>query len=114
MKLYSDRAGCCGIKHIGYVGGSREPEYVDEKLRRVRDYTQCSRGVLLTMALTNQQLSHKPMKEVFLPGIIDMGWELVTRFRNPNSGNIVNVFHYTSALRTGKLNRKYKPANTGE
>ena len=83
----------------------------------VRLNTDVRPGQLVTMTLTDSQLSHGAMKKYFLPALFDMGWTLVTRFCNPNSGNTVNVFHLVtkaSALRKGRLHRKYPPSNQGK
>ena len=111
----SDEEGCCGIlilNGVGYSDTDDGAEALVKELNRVV-LRNGPYGQLVTKNLTDNQLSYSAMKEVFLPEIFKRGWRLVTRFRNPNSGNIVNVFHYTAAKRVAKLHNKYRPANVG-
>ena len=117
MYIQEDSGGCCGIKHLCRVGGAMNTETAQTKLDVLDSIVanRANNGVLITMSLTNQQLALKGTREVFVPGIKERGWQLVTRFLNPNSGNIVNVFHYTSNLRTAKVrNLPFRPCNQGD
>ena len=109
---------CCGIFILNQVGSSNTELGAEGLITEMSSILEdVSPGMLVTMTLTDRQLSHGAMKKYFLPAIFDMGWTLVTRFRNPNSGNTVNVFHLVtkdSALRKGRLHRKYPPANQGK
>jgi len=109
---------CCGISILNQVGYARaKPEVENMLLRMSVCLEDVTLGMLVTMTLTDSQLRPSAMKKYFLPAIFDMGWTLVTRFRNPNSGNTVNVFHLVtkdSALRKGRLHRKYPPSNQGK
>ena len=113
-----DMEECCGITILNQVEYARAKPEVENKLLRMSECLKDVRpGMLVTMTLTDSQLSTGAMKKYFLPAIFDMGWTLVTRFCNPNSGNTVNVFHLVtkdSALRKGRLHRKYPPSNQGK
>ena len=110
---------CCGIGIFNDVGSVSTKRDVETMLHNM---SVCLNnavrpGQLVTMTLTDRQLSPGAMKKYFLPALFDRGWTLVTRFRNPNSGNTVNVFHLVtkdSALRKGRLHRKYPPSNQGK
>lgn len=86
---------CCGINHsVGYSFGGNA-----ERIRReIRgDKIGLANGMLLEVVVTDPQLISQPCLG---PILAEEGFQLVTRFKNPNSPNIVNVFHYTAARRS--------------
>lgn len=81
--------GCCGINHISGFGGGETKEHLlaligTESRRRTR-------SMILEVVLTNGQCKQYPNHPKWLQ---ELGFKLVSRFCNPNSGNICNVFHY--------------------
>lgn len=86
---------CCGINHsVGYsLGGNAE--IIRREIRG--DKAGLAHGMLLEVVVTDPQLIRQPCLG---PILAEEGFKLVTRFKNPNSSNIVNVFHYTTARRS--------------
>lgn len=97
--------GCCGIRHIrgfAYYGTSVDRDLED--VRRIIEQRQYhSPGHLLEIVLNSSQLGHGRAK-----GLIDMGFRLVSRFKNP-TGVICCVFHYSEAWRYTKPRAKGVP-----
>ena len=86
---------CCGINNIVDAGSIRNEEEIDNLIRGSRQ--GATRGMLLEIVLTNRQCTRRPE----LPVMIQRkGFKLVSRFLNPNSGNICNVFHYNRRPRS--------------
>lgn len=96
MLLRSSHGGrCCGINHISGFGAATTKQDIVNALANTRQYER--RGQLVEAVLTNRQLNSNP----HLGQILDeTGFKLVSRFQNPNSGNICNVFHYNKAPRS--------------
>ena len=87
--------GCCGVNHIREAGSIRNEEEIDTLLQGTRQYAK--KGMLVEIVLTNRQCQQRPE----LPVMIQRkGFKLVSRFLNPNSGNICNVFHYNKSPRS--------------
>ena len=101
--------GCCGINHIrnftagGMGGGFNRGIPTREELRALigdrggRWNNPRGRSMLLEVVLTNRQCAAHPDLPVMLQ---EEGFKLVSRFSNPNSGNICNVFHYNKHPRS--------------
>lgn len=98
LRISSHGGYCCGIRHVSNF--SPLPGRVTkEDLERVVAQTQqyAKKGMLVEAVLTNGQLNANPE----LGKILDeTGFKLVSRFQNPNSNNICNVFHYNKAPRS--------------
>lgn len=78
--------GCCGVRHLYAFRG-------DETQATLNRYTREAgqAGIMLEAVLTNGQMQRSPA----LRGrLIEAGFRPVTSFRNGNSGNTCNVFHY--------------------
>lgn len=87
--------GCCGVNHIRDAGTLRSEEELDNLIRGTRQ--GATKGMLVEIVLTNRQCQRRPE----LPVMIQRkGFKLVSRFLNPNSGNICNVFHYNRRPRS--------------
>lgn len=81
---------CCGMRHLrGFNANDTE-----ERLRReVENCYPANRGGLIEAVLTNSQCNSPGTRHI--PEALQrIGFKLVSRFKNPNSGNICNVFHY--------------------
>jgi len=114
LQINADSAGCCGIRHIGRFGSSvgRSGSTNERIVKLIQDHVNGD-GLLYTISLTNNQLRSRSGEVMKL--LMKEGWVLVTRFRNPNSDNIVNVFHYSRDLRTTRCQQLglKAPANQG-
>lgn len=86
---------CCGINHIVGAGSIRSAEELDDLLRQTRQ--RVNDGMLVEIVLTNSQCRSRPELPVMIQ---KKGFKLVNRFKNPNSGNICNVFHYNRRPRS--------------
>lgn len=106
MAYVEQHKSCCGIYHImGHSGGGFTPagrhystgypteEELDRMIYR--------NGALNEITLTNRQCRENPD---YIALIQRKGFRLVTVFKNPNSGNICNVFHYSS-----NMNQRRRP-----
>lgn len=108
---------CCGVDHIygfsylrsrpvlGLDAGSKE--IVKSFQDRVATWKRNNPSRMLEACLTDSQM----MK--WAPYLQEAGFKLVTRFRNSNSENTVNVLHLLSArphtqTARGKLPRPFK------
>lgn len=111
MYIADHGGNCCGIKHV--VGfGEAFTDYRGMELdQNVEDYLEeygnCNKdnkttfNGLLEATLTDQQMAAGWAAE-----LKKRGFRLVTRFKNSNSGNYVNVLHYTSHEPRGKSRTK--------
>ena len=90
---------CCGIRHICGFGSARY-DLTKFKADMAPFMRPRSWGLLVEAVLTDDQ-----MENGWAPVLKDTGFKLVNRFRNGNSGNHVNVLHYTRVQRV----RKAKP-----
>ena len=85
---------CCGIRHFPAFGWNARTKEQLEKI--INSYTKnCRvRGILFEVVLTDSQLRTSLGKKQ-LEWLNQIGFTLVSRFINKNSGNTCNVFHYT-------------------
>lgn len=109
--LYEDEhaGGCCGRSHIfSFSGATKLKEQISEILSEENDNYQEYESnpdygddstlagkcveICLTECQCNYKLGNKSRKQI----IEEVGFEEVYRFLNPNSGNIVVVFLYSS------------------
>lgn len=117
MRIANHGGHCCGVDHIygfeylrnrpvvGLDAGSQQR--VDEFKRSVNNWKYHNASRLLEACLTDHQMVG------WAPYLQEAGFKLVTRFRNSNSENTVNVLHLLSARPTtktarGKLPRLFK------
>lgn len=84
---------CCGVRHMHSFNGNETEEDLRTLLSRTRQHK--TQGMLVEAVLTNAQLKNSQLAE----NLQKVGFKLVSRFRNPNSGNVCNVFHYNQAPR---------------
>ena len=87
---------CCGMRHIFSFLGNETREDI-ENLIRLQTRQNVNQGMLIEVVLTNGQCRSSPRLPVMLQ---EVGFKLVNRFRNPNTGNICNVFHYNKSPRS--------------
>lgn len=80
--------GCCGVRHIYNFTGTRT-EAVEEGIKTA--VSRLSSAGLYEIVLTGAQLRRRP---AIAKIIQELGFRFVTRFKNPNSGNICYVFHW--------------------
>lgn len=106
MRLYKSGhgGGCCGMRHL--YGFSDRTVTLDELTpERIKEHFGLdTRWGLCEVVLTNKQLSSWPgLGET----IQRAGFKYVHKFKNPNSGNICNVFHWiknpAKSARTARL-----------
>jgi len=95
---------CCGINHI-YGFGANETKERLKSLIDQSEFRRRSRGMVLEVVLTNPQCKKYPNHPKWLQ---ELGFKLVTRFVNPNSGNICNVFHYNKYPKSLTSNLPFK------
>lgn len=94
---------CCGVSHI--YGFPENLGYKDQALRRVKEIIQDFNGrnrvtcQMLEVVLTEGQ------SKIFHKDLTELGFRLVTRFRNKNSRNLVNVYHYSHPYNLRKWER---------
>lgn len=91
--------GCCGARHLwGFIGD----ETVDDIKGLVGTGSRQGsvRSMNVEAIITNRQCRYHPSLPINLQ---KAGFRLVSRFNNPNTGNICNVFHYTKNVKP--LNR---------
>lgn len=89
---------CCGIDHVfNFNKGSEKNDILElTNVLASIDSRRPSQGLLTEVVLTTSQLRDMPELVKYLK---ETGFVLVTRFKNENSRNICNVFHYTKAGR---------------
>lgn len=88
--IVSHGGSCCGMRHLrGFCGADTE-----QSLRtQVENCYPANRGGIIEAVLTNKQCNATSTRHI--PEALQrIGFKLVSRFKNPNSGNICNVFHY--------------------
>lgn len=126
----SGKGGNCGMKHmVGFSGDDYgnaisvkdlETNWSHEKIleacvttsRNIGDgyYSSGSEyGQLIEMTLTDQQIRGSTGKSKYLK---DLGFVLVNRFKNLNSGNWVNVLHYYTGNRDMEKDLEGSPYNS--
>lgn len=88
-RVLSHGGSCCGMRHLaGFNAQDNE-----ETIRTALASAWVPRGVLVEAVLTNAQCNQNHLRHI--PEALQrIGFKLVSRFKNPNSGNICNVFHY--------------------
>ena len=83
---------CCGVKHIYGFTGRETREDIESLFRIARVRHSNTSCILVEAILTNAQCKNN---NGYLPNLLQsIGFKLVARFKNPNSGNFCNVFHY--------------------
>lgn len=96
MVTRSNHGGyCCGAQHLYNFNYHTTKEEIEMRLAQTRQYA--NQGQLVEVILTNRQCKELPNVPKWLQ---EIGFKLVNRFKNPNSGNICNVFHYNSSPRS--------------
>ena len=96
MAVLSYHGGrCCGINHMHSFNGTETVEDIKKLIASTRQ--RATRGMLIEAVLTNGQCNYYPS---LLTNLQKVGFKLVSRFLNPNSGNICNVFHYNNKPRS--------------
>lgn len=99
-QYYNHGGNCCGMKHIWGLGVEdlvTKRTFIKEKLERnlngvgnngiFYSNTAC---FLTEIVLTDEQMGSMPK---LLQSMKELGFRRVSRFLNPNSGNVCNVFH---------------------
>jgi len=86
--------GCCGINYMSGFGLATTADEIRALLAQTRQ--QQTRGILVEAVVTNGQLQAYPNVGRALK---ETGFNLATRFQNPHSSNICNVFHYNRVPR---------------
>lgn len=83
-----EHASCCGVKHFcSFTDNDGYNEYS----RIASGLADIGDNILAEITLTNSQMRGMPDA---VADMVAAGFVLVLRFRNSNSGNIVNVFHH--------------------
>lgn len=83
---------CCGVNHIYGFTGRETREDIESLFRRVGVRHSDTSCILVEAILTNKQCNNN---NGYLPELLQrVGFRLVARFKNHNSGNFCNVFHY--------------------
>lgn len=98
LRLNHHGGHCCGIRHIhGFYNTNLRD--MDNELSRVSTDAERRYSVgfggdhgLQEIVLTASQIRNRPE---LAEKIQDRGFKYVSRFKNPNSGNICYVFHRT-------------------
>lgn len=94
FNLNSHGGHCCGINHMRTFNLYGETnEALDLLKRKIAEYKPRGgrqRTFLLEVVVTDQQIRALPRQMAVLK---QEGFELVSRFINPNSGNVCNVLH---------------------
>ena len=105
MDLKSHGGFCCGMNHLHSF--QVYDDYSVEAIKRFIRRTNQARinGMLVEVVLTNGQLREMPELG---PNLEEAGFKLVSRFGNPNSRNICNVFHYNKNPRPLTRNLPYR------
>ena len=98
---------CCGINHVSQFDYA-DREQVHIQLRDI--YRQVNDGMAVEVVLTDTQLRRKPWLG---PLLAKLGFRHFSeaRFRNPNSGNICNVFYYSPNFTQTPPRWSFDPAN---
>lgn len=87
---------CCGIRHM-YSFGYLDTKESIQKLIDTETAQHRTQGYLVEAVITNAQCRLLPN---LAKNLQEVGFRLVSRFKNPNSSNICNVFHYNVAPRS--------------
>lgn len=81
---------CCGMRHLrGFSALDTEATIKAQ----VENCYPANMGGIIEAVLTNAQCNN-PRTSHIPEALQKVGFRLVSRFKNPNSGNICNVFHY--------------------
>jgi len=96
--------GCCGVRHICHFTRTDNAATIKGLVDTTRQAQ--TQGMLVEAVLTNEQLA---WSNDLKSSLEEVGFKCIARFRNPNSGNICNVFHYNKVPRG--FNRFPKPRN---
>lgn len=87
MIIVNHGGGCCGMRHI-YGMGTGSTGQLQELVAAV------NRNILIEIVMTDGQCQNRPE---ILRKMEELGFVLVNRSQNPNTTNIINVFHRTNA-----------------
>lgn len=88
-RIVSHGGFCCGMRHLAGFNSRDTEESIREEVRKA----MAARAGVVEVVLTNRQC--REARTQHIPEILQrVGFKLVSRFKNPNSGNICNVFHY--------------------
>jgi hypothetical protein len=87
---------CCGINHISNFYNYQGKLHILERINQTNQNGK--HGMLIEVVLTNAQCRNMRL----MTDLKDIGFRLVSRFVNPNSRAMCNVFHY---------NKKFSPIN---
>jgi hypothetical protein len=90
LRIDSHGGSCCGIRHIHcfYSVGRLSVEEI--KIELADAVRRAGSAGVYEVVLTNSQMKNKRTVDA----LQEFGFELVSRFKNPNSSSICNVFHY--------------------
>jgi hypothetical protein len=114
MEVEHHGGGCCGMRHL-YEFGFSGPiaNFIRSFERKMKSYDrgvalregQTPRNILCEAVLTDQQLNVVAANGLTWVQVLrEAGFRRVSRFRNGNSDNMCNVFHYTPRRRTHEEN----------
>jgi len=87
---------CCGIRHLHNFGVGDTKESI-QRLIDAHTTQHRTQGYLVEAVITNFQCRYLPD---LAKNLQEVGFKLVSRFKNPNSSNICNVFHLNVAPRS--------------
>lgn len=85
---------CCGVMHVFDFHRHTTPEEIRKSINKVKRVRGKKSSLLIEIVLTDNQLTYPNLRSV----IERANFRLVSRFKNPNSGNICNVFHWNRAF----------------
>ena len=94
MSTASHGGYCCGVKHIYGFPYESNPErrklWLESEMEEILDdlNPRKSHGQLIEVCLTDSQ------SKTWAPLLKEKGFRHVARWRNSNSGNVVNMFLY--------------------
>ena len=98
MQIINHGGGCCGIRHIQGFGSidyaSMAEAFVKEFKDLMEPFTRPGCNLLVEAVLTDRQ-----MVSGWAKVLKDFGFRHVSRFKNSNSHNYVNVLHFTRSKR---------------
>ena len=107
--MYTEEdTSCCGISYLHYFPSRVTEQTLAAFNRQFEDFTKAPVNRLVACSLTDTQM------KVWAPELQKRGFRLVTRFKNSNSGNYVNVLHYTRLKRCRKKRPFEWKAGKGE
>lgn len=98
MQRRGHGGGCCGVNHL--FGFGQPSVDIDRFVRRLEEGLQGMphRDMLAEVILTENQFDVDDPEDNVRQSLTRMGWQEVSRFVNPNTGNICVVFHRARSL----------------